>query len=483
MKAFAIAQKINKGEVTSGMLQEVPHDSQNKLIANIEKYLDPKQKLSMRYNQNGIHPFGNLTFSCNPVTPTPNQALEKDVKKLQKKYEDSGATKGQVLITLVEDENGKKRLLVNVHAETPPKSGGPHRPRAPTPRVDLNQVMNHMEQFRKKHGDIDVVVGGDMNNGQKGLPKEMKNYLQSDPNFRYQHSEKNSAFKQDGTGIAVDAVFSTEKGIDLKTQKDMNSLEKIKAEKEQLAQQEKMKPVVDLQKNLKSSPAFTTATVHTGHYQQKIKQDTQQDFPVKLVFQDARQARQFTNHVSLRDKKNLFQNENEVYLTQDAVAKILALDIKQPKLAFTHVMGHQDEKPSKQKIEELQQKCVEQIKAVKGVQISAAPAVQFENTKIRQDTRGEIDYSIQLTFASKEEARAFSDAMGYKNKTLLFQEDNKVYIAKDAEADFLKKMCKPENSASFKTHLATLRSSSPPPPLSQPEELPENLQMGAPKNT
>lgn len=48
MKAFAIAQKINKGGVTSGMLQEVPHDSQDKLIANIEKYLNPKQKLSMR---------------------------------------------------------------------------------------------------------------------------------------------------------------------------------------------------------------------------------------------------------------------------------------------------------------------------------------------------------------------------------------------------------------------------------------------------
>ncbi|WP_131777999.1 hypothetical protein [Legionella bozemanae] len=485
MKAFAIAQKINKGDVTSGMLQEVPHGSQDKLIANIEKYLNPKQKLSMRYNQNGTHPFGNLTFSCTLTAPTPSQTLEKDVKKLQQKYENSGATQGQVLITLVEDEKGKKRLLVNVHAESPPKSGAPHPPR--TPRVDLNQVMKDMEQFRKNHSDIDVVVGGDMNKGPKGLPKEMPNY-RANPNFRYQHSEANTAFKQDGTGIAVDAVFSTEKGIDLKTQKNMNSFnenfrkafKKSKDEEEQLAQQEKMKPAVDLQKNLKSSPAFTTATVHTGHYQQKIKQDVQQDFPVKLVFQDARQARQFTNHVSLRDKKNLFQNENEVYLTQGAVAKILTLDINQPKLVFTHVMqGHQDEKPSKQKTEELQQKCMEQIKAVKGVQISAVPTVKYENTKIRQDTRGEIDYSIQLTFASKEEARAFSDAMGYKNKTLLFQDGNKVYIAKDAEADFLKKMCKPENSVSFKTHLATLKSSSP---LSQPKELLEDVKMSAPKS-
>ncbi|QLZ67699.1 hypothetical protein FOLKNPGA_00472 [Legionella sp. PC1000] len=487
MKAFAIAQKINKGEVTSGMLQEVPHDSQEKLIANIQKYLDPKQKLSMRYNQNGTHPFGNLTFSCNPVTPTPNQALEKDVKKLQQKYEDSGASKGQVLITLVEDENGKKRLLVNVHAESPPKPGAPLRTRhPPTPRVDLNQVMKDMEQFRKNHRDIDVVVGGDMNKGRKSLPKEMPNY-QSNPNFRYQHSEPNTAFKQDGAGVAVDAVFSTEQGVDLKTQKDMNffnrdfekAFDKSKKEKEKLAQQEKMKPVVDLQKNLKSSPAFTTATVHTGNYQQKIKQDTQQDFPVKLVFQDARQARQFTNHVALRDKKNLFQNENEIYLTQGAVAKILTLDINQPKLVFTHV--HQGEKLSTQRKEELQQSCVEQIKAVTGKQISAAPTVQYENTKIRQDTRGEIDYSMKLTFANKEEARAFSDAMGYKNKTLLFQKGDTVYIAKEAEADFLKKMCKTENTASFKTHLATLKSSSPP-QLSQPKESPEEIVMSAPKS-
>ncbi|KTD73646.1 hypothetical protein [Legionella tucsonensis] len=467
MKAFTIAQKINSGEVTSGMLQEIPHDSQDELIANIEKYLDPMQKLSMRYNQNGTHPFGNLTFSCNPVTPSPNQALEKDVKKLQQKYEDSGATKGQVLITLVEDENGKKRLLVNVHAESPPKPGAPYPPKIP--RVDLNQVMKDVEQFRKHHSDIDVVVGGDMNNGPKSFPQEMHNFLPN-PNFRYQHSEANTAFKRDGTSIAVDAVFSTEKGIDLKTQRNMNTCDenfltafkKSKDEKKQLAQQEKMKPVVDLQKNLKSSPAFTTATVHTGHYPQKIKQDTQQDFPIELVFKDARQARQFTNHVSLRDKKNLFQNDNKVYLTQGAVAKILTLDINLPKLAFTHVMqGHQDDKPSEQRTKELQQKCVEQIQVVKKVQISAAPTVKYENTKIRQDTRGEIDYSIQLTFASKEEARAFSDAMGYKNKTLLFQDNTNVYIAKDAEADFLKKMCKPENSASFKTHLAKLKSSSP----------------------
>ncbi|OEH45900.1 hypothetical protein lpari_03088 [Legionella parisiensis] len=258
MKAFAIAQKINKGEVTSGMLQEVPHDSQEKLIANIQKYLDPKQKLSMRYNQNGTHLFGNLTFSCNPVTPTPNQGLEKDVKKLQQKYEDSGASKGQVLITLVEDENGKKRLLVNVHAESPPKPGAPLRTRhPPTPRVDLNQVMKDMEQFRKNHRDIDVVVGGDMNKGRKSLPKEMPNY-KSNPNFRYQHSEPNTAFKQDGAGVAVDAVFSTEQGVDLKTQKDMNffnrdfeeAFDKSKKEKEKLAQPEKMKPIDDLQKNL-----------------------------------------------------------------------------------------------------------------------------------------------------------------------------------------------------------------------------------------
>lgn len=482
MKAFTIAQKINNGEVTSGMLQEIPHDSQDKLIANIEKYLDPKQKLSMRYNQNGTHPFGNLTFSCNPVTPTPNQALEKDVKKFQQKYEDSGATKGQVLITLVEDENGKKRLLVNVHAESPPKPGAPYPPKIP--RVDLNQVMKDVEQFRKHHSDIDVVVGGDMNNGPKSFPQEMHNFLPN-PNFRYQHSEANTAFKRDGTSIAVDAVFSTEKGIDLKTQRNMNTCDenfltafkKSKDEKTQLAQQEKMKPVVDLQKNLKSSPAFTTATVHTGHYPQKIKQDTQQDFPIELVFKDARQARQFTNHVSLRDKKNLFQNDNKVYLTQGAVAKILTLDINLPKLAFTHVMqGHQDNKPSEQRTNELQQKCVEQIQVVKKVQISAAPTVKYENTKIRQDTRGEIDYSIQLTFASKEEARAFSDAMGYKNKTLLFQDNTNVYIAKDAEADFLKKMCKPGNSASFKTHLAKLKSSSP---LTQPENL-QDVKMSAP---
>lgn len=69
--------------------------------------------------------------------------------------------------------------------------------------------------------------------------------------------------------------------------------------------------------------------------------------------------------------------------------------------------------------------------------------------------------------------------MGYKNKTLLFQDGNKVYIAKDAEADFLKKMCKPENSVSFKTHLATLKSSSP---LSQPKELLEDVKMSAPKS-
>lgn len=483
MKAYAIAQQINAGKITSGMLQEVPHGSQNQLIANIEKYLDPKQKLSMRYNQNGTRLFGNLTFSCNPA-PVPDNALNQDIKNLQRKYEESGAAKGQVLVTLVEDEQGKKRLLVNVHASTKPKTDSLNQ----TPRVDLNGVMKDLEQLRKKHPDLDIVMAGDMNNGPKGLPKEMPHIL-TNPTFSYQHSVQSSAIKKDGTSIAVDAVFSTEKSIPLQIQRKMNTCDKAfleqfdksKKEKEQLAQQEKSKPAADLQKNLKNSPAFTTAAVHTGNYRQKIKQDTQQDFPVKIIFQDARQARQFTNHVSLRDKKNLFQNENEIYLSQGAVAKILTLNINQPKLAFTHVMqGHHDEKLSKQRIEELQQKCVDQIKAVKGVQASA-PTLKYENTKIRQDTRGVIDYSMQLTFASKEEARAFSDAMGYQNKTLLFQKGNTVYIAKDTEADFLKKMCKSENTVSYKTHLATLKSSSAQ-PLPQPKETLEDVVMSAPKS-
>lgn len=484
MKAYAIAQKMNKGDVTSGMLQEVPNGSQDKLIAYIEKYLDPKQKLEMRYKQNGTHPFGNLTFST--TAPSADQGLENEVSALQQKYEDSGKTKGQVLVTLVSDEHGKKRLLVNVHAETPQKPGEPP-PR--TPRVDLKTVLNDIEQFRKNHQDIDVVMGGDMNNGPVGLPRETNSAL-SQTKLRYQHSEDNSAFKKDGTAIAVDAVFSSDHHTKLEIQPDMNensksfldAFAKSKKEKEELAQKEKMRPVVDLQQQLESSP-FKASGVQAGSYRQKISQDTQQDFSVKLTFQDARQARQFTNFVSLRDKKNLFQNENEIYLTQEALAKISKVDMKQPTVASTEeVQKHQSEKPIPPKPEELQQKCVHKIKESKGVQISAAPSVEYKNSTIRQDTRGEVDYSMQITFASKEEARAFSDAMGYRNKTLLFQDGNKVYIAKDAEADFLKKMSKQDNTHDYKTKLEQMKSTSL--PLTTPQSVKvEDVQMTAPKPT
>lgn len=479
MKAFAIAQKINKGEVTSGMLQEVPEKSDDKLVAYIEKYLDPKQKLDVRYKQNGDHPFGNLTFSCKSASPAPNQALENEVMALQKKYEESGKSKGQVLISLVTDENGKQRLLVNVHAESPPRA--PHPPgKPPALRVDLNEVMSDIEQFRKSHGDIDVVVGGDMNNGKVALPKEMPKY-KNNPDFRYQHSEDNSAFKNDGTSIAVDAVFSTEKGVDLKIQPDMNAFnhnfekefKKSKEEKEKLAQQASMQSFVDLQQKLQSSPAFATAVVNSGSYQQKISKDAQQNFTVELEFSDARQARQFTNLVSLRDKKNLFQNENKIYLTQEAMAKISTVNMNQPKLEPTPIMQGQDEK-SEEKIKELQQKCVAKVKET-GQQISAPPEVKYQDTKIRQDTRGEIDYSVKLSFATKAEARAFSDAMGFKNKTLLFQDDNTVYIAKDAEAHFYKKMNNPENVMRFKTHLKDIKSSMPLPASKKTEELTQSL--------
>lgn len=106
---------------------------------------------------------------------------------------------------------------------------------------------------------MDIVMAGDMNNGPKGLPKEMPHIL-TNPTFSYQHSVQSSAIKKDGTSIAVDAVFSTEKSIPLQIQRKMNTCDKAfleqfdksKKEKEQLAQQEKANQQLIYKKILKT---------------------------------------------------------------------------------------------------------------------------------------------------------------------------------------------------------------------------------------
>ncbi|ASQ45197.1 hypothetical protein [Legionella clemsonensis] len=224
MEAFAIAQKINEGKIDSGMLQELPHGEQNKFIAAIEKYLNPKQTLEMHYARNGSHEFGNLTFTCkNASAPAPvsteDRQLQAAVSKLQKKYDANEATRGQVLFGLGVGPDGKKRLLVNVHAESN-KSTYVNKNGVTVKRINLEEVMKEVDAVSKKH-NVGFVVGGDMNAGEHQLPKDLGSAINS-PNFRYQHSAKNSSFRRDGTAVNVDAIISTDKTTPLKTFSEMN---------------------------------------------------------------------------------------------------------------------------------------------------------------------------------------------------------------------------------------------------------------------
>ncbi|OCH99269.1 hypothetical protein A8135_08475 [Legionella jamestowniensis] len=451
MEAFAIAQKINEGKIDSGMLQEMPHGEQHKFIAAIEKYLDPKQKLEMSYAQNGEHEFGNLTFSCqNSATPgassTEDIQLKAAVSKLQQKYDSDPATRGQVLFSVGVGPDGKKQLLANIHAESD-KADYKKKNGVQIKRLNLEEVMNDVNTVSKKH-QIGFVVGGDMNAGTQKLPSDL-GVAANHPDFRYQHSDK-SAFKKDGTPIAVDAVISTDKKTPLKTLADMNNcnkdfVEKFDAEKKRIeksSQELSTTSEAQLSSNIAASKDFNNAKLQTGHYPLSPRKNESANYTTKLTFQDANQARQFTNLVMINDRRNLFQNEKDVYLTTDALSKITAVNLSISKLS-------PPPKLSSEGLIDLQKACREKAQLFTDAQVKL-PSVSYQQTSIRQDTRGVVDYSMQLTFSSREEARAFSDAMGYKNKTKLFQQGTKVYIAKDIEADFLSKVSKKENTADFK---------------------------------
>ncbi|WED41814.1 hypothetical protein [Legionella cardiaca] len=462
MEAYAIAQKINAGDIDSGMLQELPVGQQAKFVAAIEKYLDePKPKLEWRYAQAKPHEFGNLTFQCKDKSapsaiPTADDLkLQAEVAKLQQKYEGAIPPKGQALISLVEGTDGKKRLLVNVHAESEKSMDDPD-PKKRTPRVNLEQLTKDLSALKDKH-DIEVTVGGDMNAGKTALPRDLGNGPSSD--FVYQHSADNSSFKRDGTGVSVDAVVSTDKNSQLKTAPDMNTcntefvkqFDKDKKAKESLEKKALEKSEAELASKFATSPNFNNAKVRTGNVSVAYREDESQVYAVKLTFRDANQARQFTNLMGINSRKQLFQNEGDVYLTREAFAKVMKADLSQPKAGPVH-----QEKLAHSKLVELQQICKEKAQSVSDTPITKEPSIEYKNASIRQDTRGVVNYSMQLTFASKEEARAFSDAMGYKNKTKLFQEGNKVYIAKDTEADFLKKTCMKDNAIDYKARLGSL---------------------------
>ncbi|QBR83463.1 hypothetical protein E3983_03240 [Legionella israelensis] len=441
MEAYAIARKINEGVIDSGMLQELPDGQQKKFVAAIEKYLDPKQTLEMRYHQNGTHKFGNLTFSLkNPSAQAKSpedKALKEEVKKLQEKYENKPPSTGQALISLVEDAHGNKRLMVNVHAESALSKQN---------RLNLQELIRDANQIKAQH-NIDIVIGGDMNAGKVALPQELGG-APSHANLNYQHSADHSAFKHDGTGIAVDAIISSDKSTKLQTLAEMNRCDQkfiSQFEKEKKAREVvKKTPEDELQQKLSSSSAFKNVHLQKGHYQWDNNKDkTQQNYPVELTFQDAKQALQFNNLVAVNDRKKLLQIENKIYLSQETVSGLLKKNIH----------PHYELPPLEQlkgtALTGVEKKCKDIVQN-NGKNIDNPPSILYAQNLIRQDTRGVIDYSMQLTFNSKEEARAFSDAMGYRNKTKLYQEGNTVYIAKDVEADFLNKVSKLENTSQYK---------------------------------
>ncbi|ASQ45196.1 hypothetical protein [Legionella clemsonensis] len=182
--------------------------------------------------------------------------------------------------------------------------------------------------------------------------------------------------------------------------------------------------------------------METGHFQCSYRKNESQHYVTKLTFQDANQARQFTNLVAVNDRQHLFQNEKEIFLTHEAISKIMTVNFNLPKVSSLS-------KSSSLELVDLQKACREKAQFFTETPVKT-PSISYQDIKIRQDTRGIVDYSMQLTFASQKEARAFSEAMGYKNKTKLFQHGTKVYIAKDIETDFLNKVSKKENTANFK---------------------------------
>ncbi|MDI9819886.1 MULTISPECIES: hypothetical protein [unclassified Legionella] len=474
MQAYAIAKKMNEGVIDNGMLQEMPHGEQRQFVAAIEKYLQPKQKLEVNYSKNGTHEFGNLTFSRKFASATltaKEQKLQDDVGDLQKKYATlpTPDSAGQVLVSLVEGSDGKKHLLVNVHAESQKSSKAP--------RVNLNQLLNDVNKIKDSHPGLEIIVGGDMNAGKRMLPTsdfglKSQNPKDIEADFKakykklnYKHSDDNSAFLNNGTGIAVDAVMSTREG-ELKTLPDMNACDKAFTDEFKEAKKKKEEPVqsvqqvtpgvqFDLQTRLAASPTFNNTQIQSGNYQVKYGGNNIQNYPVELTFKDTRQARAFNNLVAVNDRKNLFQNENKVYLTSEAVTRILQVNINQ-----NYETPHPD-KLSKPQLTELAKACMTKAQAAATtIQTSNPPSIEYVTEAKSQDTRGIIDYSMKLTFANKKEARAFSDAMGYGNKTKLYQEGNSVYIAKDIEADFLKKTHKAENTKSYKARLEQITHNS-----------------------
>lgn len=328
-------------------------------------------------------------------------------------------------------EDGKKRVLVDVHAESEKSTR--------CPRVNLKELMKEISALEDNHG-VEVVVGGDMNAGKSALPTELGTL---NSNLAYEHSEDNSAFLRDGSGISVDAVISTDKTTKLQSLPNMNvcdqafikKFDKDKKEKEEALDKQAALDQAAVISKLATNPVFSNVTATTGNFNVTYRDKESQPYMTKLTFRDANQARQFTNLIAVNDRKQLFQKEGEVYLTAQAFAKIMKADMSPPKISSPN-----HDKLPRPKLNELQNICKEKAQTASEKPISKTPYIEYRDTAIRQDTRGVVDYSMQLTFNTPEEARAFSDAMGYKNKTKLFQKDNTVYIAKDIEEDFIKKL-------------------------------------------